>query len=241
VTTLAKSQGWVERVELRCCTALDPADQADDRRPSLPAGSTLPRAAPCRGRGVRRRHDRQNRHGKAYTSRTDKRGGVDAVHDRYHLDGRLMARLPGHGARLCDVDPGWYRTDQPLEPWLVSPGEILSSATTRLSPTGHHVACASGIPQTVVDKIGPEGIYLWLGEWHPSASPYGTTPNPRPTHFADVAWTALCQLPNAMTAKEYTFTDSSRDFTAHLVVGANASADRTAQVYKMLDGLHFGT
>lgn len=139
------------------------------------------------------------------------------------------------------IAPGWYRTDQPLEPWLVSPGEILSLATTRLSPTGHHVACASGIPQTVVDNLGADGVYLWLGEWHPAASPYGTTPNARPTHFADVAWTALCQLPNAMTAKEYTFTDSSRDFTAHLVFGPDASADRTAQVYKMLDGLHFGT
>jgi hypothetical protein len=142
---------------------------------------------------------------------------------------------------VMSIAPGWYRTEKPLEPWLVSPGEILSLATTRLSPTGHHVACASGIPQTVVANIGADGIYLWLGEWHPAASLYGTTPNPRPTHFADVAWTALCQLPNAMTAKEYTFTDSARDFTAHLVFGPDASADRTAQVYKMLDGLHFGT
>jgi hypothetical protein len=138
------------------------------------------------------------------------------------------------------IAPGWYRTDQPLEPWLVSPGEILSLATTQLSPTGNHVACP-GIPQTVIDNIGADGIFLWLGEWHPSASQYGTTPNPRPAHFADVAWIAMCPLPNAMTAKEYTFTDSSRDFTAHLVFGPNASADQTAQVYKMLDGLHFGT
>jgi hypothetical protein len=78
------------------------------------------------------------------------------------------------------IAPGWYRTDQPLEPWLVSPGEILSLATTQLSPTGHHVACASGIPQTVIDNIGADGVYLWLGEWHPSASQYGTTPDPRP-------------------------------------------------------------
>jgi hypothetical protein len=139
------------------------------------------------------------------------------------------------------IAPGWSRTAKPLEPWLVSPGEILSLATTQLSPTGHHVACASGIPQTVIDNIGPDGIYLWLGEWHPSASPYGTTPNPRPAHFANVSWTSLCPLPNAMTAKEYTFTDSSRDFTVHLVFGPRASADRTAQVYKMLDGLHFAT
>ena len=93
------------------------------------------------------------------------------------------------------IPPGWYRTHQPLEPWLVGPGEILSLATTQLSPTGHHVACASGIPQTVVDNIGPHGIYLWLGEWHPSAAPYGTTPNSRPAHFADATWTALVPTP----------------------------------------------
>jgi hypothetical protein len=139
------------------------------------------------------------------------------------------------------IAPGFYRTDQPLEPWLVSPGEILSLSTTQLSPTGHHVACASGIPQTVIDNIGADGVYLWLGEWHPSALQYGTTPNPRPLHFADAAWTALCPLPNAMTAREYTFTDASRDFTAHLVFGPKASAERTAQVYQMLDGLHFGS
>ncbi len=139
------------------------------------------------------------------------------------------------------IAPGWYRTDQPLEPWLVSPGEILSLSTIQLSPTGHHVACASGIPQTVIDNIGARGIYLWLGEWHPSALQYGTIANLRPAHFADVAWTALCPLPNGMTAKEFTFTDASRDFTAHLVFGPDASADRTAQVYEMLDGVHFGT
>ena len=139
------------------------------------------------------------------------------------------------------IAPGWYRTTRPLEPWLVSPGEILSLATTPLSPTGHQVACASGIPQTAVDHIGPDGVYLWIGEWRPSASVFGTTPNRRPVRFEPATWTALCPLPDGITAKEYTFTDASRDFTVHVVFGATVPAERADQLYKMLDGLQIET
>jgi hypothetical protein len=136
-----------------------------------------------------------------------------------------------------EVPSGWFRAERRLEPWLVSPHEILSIATVPLSPSplpGNQAACYSEIPRVAVDGIGRDGAYIWIGEWIPGQGLY--TAEPRTAHAADLTWQPECPLPNGITAKGATFRDQGRDFSVHVVRGANASA-RLSQIYAMLDTL----
>jgi hypothetical protein len=138
------------------------------------------------------------------------------------------------------IAPGWQRMPRALRPWLFSPHEILSLATTSLSPTpgpGNHAACASEIAQVVVDRIGPDGGYMSIDEWRQGQGIY--TSEPRTLRAADLHWSALCPLPNGMTGQGATVHEAGRDFTISLVFGAHARATRRAELYAMLDTLHF--
>ncbi len=133
------------------------------------------------------------------------------------------------------IPAGWYRAQQPLAPWLHSPHEILSLATVPLSPIpldGNQAACPSEIPKAAVQRMGPGDAYLWIGEWIPGEGTY--TAEPRPERAADLHWQHECPLPNGITAVGATFRDGTRDFSAHLVFGADATA-RRAELYTILD------
>ena len=139
-----------------------------------------------------------------------------------------------HGFSI-QIPSGWYRAERPLEPWLESPHEILSLATVPLSPSslsGNQAACASEIPKVAVQGIGPDGAYLWIGQWIPGEGIY--TAEPRPAHAASLHWQRECPLPNGITAVGATFRDGTRDFSVHLVLGADATARRT-ELYAILD------
>ena len=138
------------------------------------------------------------------------------------------------------IAPGWQREPHALRPWLYSPHEILSLATAPLAPTpgaGNHAACASEIAQVVVDGIGPEGGYMSIDEWRPGQGLY--TAGPRRRRAADLDWAAGCKLPNGMRDQIATVRDAGRDFTITLVFGSGERASRRAELYKMLDTLHF--
>ncbi len=136
------------------------------------------------------------------------------------------------------IPAGWYRAEQPLAPWLVSPHEILSLATVPLAPIpldGNQAACPSEIPKAAVQHLGPDDAYLWIGEWIPGEGTY--TAEPRPPASAALHWQHECPLPDGITATGATFRDQNRDFTVHLVLGGHASARRT-QLYAILDSFH---
>ena len=133
---------------------------------------------------------------------------------------------------VIQVPAGWFRTEQPLEPWLLSPHEILSVATVPLSPLGNHAACPSEIPKVAVDAIGPNGAYLGIYEWIRGEGIY--TAEPRPDNAAHLHWEPECPLPNGITAFGATFTDRNRDFTVTMVLGVNAT-DRRSEIYASLD------
>jgi hypothetical protein len=146
-------------------------------------------------------------------------------------------RNPTHHYSI-EIPAGWFRSDQPLEPWLESPHEILSIATASVVPSplpGNQAACPSEIAKVAVDAIGRDGAYLGIYEWIRGQGQYGT--EPRPDHAALLHWVRECPLPNGITAFGATFTDKNRDFTVHLVLGADAQA-RRAQIYEALDSFH---
>ncbi len=137
-----------------------------------------------------------------------------------------------------NIPAGWFRTERPLEPWLESPHEILSIATSPVSPSplpGNQAACPSEIPKVAVDAIGRAGAYLGIYEWIRGQGLYGT--ERRPGRAALLHWQPECPLPNGITAFGATFTDGNRDFTVHMVLGADATA-RRAQIYEALDSFH---
>ncbi len=137
-----------------------------------------------------------------------------------------------------EIPVGYFRSEQPLEPWLVSPHEILSVATAPVIPSplpGNQAACPSEIPKVAVDAIGRAGAYLGIYEWIRGEGIYGT--EPRPARAALLHWRPECPLPNGITAFGATFTDGNRDFTVHMVLGADATA-RRAQIYAALDSFH---
>lgn len=137
-----------------------------------------------------------------------------------------------------EIPVGWFRSEQPLEPWLHSPHEILSIATAPVSPSplpGNQAACPSEIPKVAVDAIGRDGAYLGIYEWIRGEGSYGT--EPRPAHAALLDWVRECPLPNGIVALGATFTDGNRDFTVHMVLGADAAA-RRSEIYAALDSFH---
>jgi hypothetical protein len=134
-----------------------------------------------------------------------------------------------------EIPARWFRSEQPLEPWLHSPHEILSIATVPVSPSplpGNQAACPSEIPKVAVDAIGRDGAYLGIYEWIRGEGLYGT--EPRPDHAALLHWVRECPLPNGIAAFGATFTDGNRDFTVHMVLGADARSLR-AEIYAALD------
>ena len=140
-----------------------------------------------------------------------------------------------------DIPAGWFRSERPLAPWLHSPHEILSIATVPVAPSrlpGNQAACPSEIPKVAVDAIGRDGAYLGIYEWIRGEGSYGT--EPRPEHAALLHWVRECPLPNGVTALGATFTDGNRDFTVHMVLGADAGALR-AEIYAALDSFRPGS
>ena len=133
-----------------------------------------------------------------------------------------------------EVPVGWFRSVRPLAPWLHSPHEILSIATVPVAPStqpGNQAACPSEIPKVAVDAIGRDGAYVGIYEWIRGEGSYRA--EPRPGHAA-LPWVRECPLPNGVTAFGATFTDGNRDFTVHMVLGADAGGLRS-EIYAALD------
>jgi hypothetical protein len=186
-----------------------------------------------------------------------------------HRNGRVQVEPPppvttattatSHGASI-DVPAGWHVTDKPLAPWLYSPFELFSIATSPLEqappltvdpsrctpPTGqvlrpiagcntNQAACPSEIPQVAVDGIAPDGAYLWIGEWRGGLYEAG----PRPSTFDGVTLSDLCALPRGLKAYGGAFRDGTTDFNVTMMFGPDAPPARRAEINRMLDSLRF--
>jgi hypothetical protein len=141
------------------------------------------------------------------------------------------------------IPSGWHRATEPIMPWLVSPRELLAVATSPLAPVdapGNQSVCPSEIAKAGVDAVGADGVYVWLGEWVPSAEPFGTLTSARPEHFADAKWEPFCELPG-LTTRGYTFSDQNLDFTVQLVFTADTPPERISEAYGLLDSLEFAS
>jgi hypothetical protein len=190
-----------------------------------------------------------------------------ALQPRHGSDGVQVVPPPppvsstatSHGASI-DVPPGWHVTAKPLAPWLYSPFELFSIATTPLEqapplsvdpqrctpPTGqvlepvagcntNQAACPSEIPQVAVDGIAPDGAYVWIGEWRGGLY----EPAPRPSTFDGVTLNDLCALPRGLKAYGGAYRDGATDFEVTMMFGPDAPPARRADINRMLDSLRF--
>jgi hypothetical protein len=142
-----------------------------------------------------------------------------------------------HGASV-EVPAGWHVTTKPLAPWLYSPFELFSIATSPLEPAplpGNQAACPSEIPQVAVDGIAPDGAYLWIGEWRGGL--YEAAP--RPSAFDGTKLNDLCALPRGLKAYGGAFRDGATDFEVTMMFGPDAPPARRAEINRMLDSLRF--
>jgi hypothetical protein len=171
----------------------------------------------------------------------------------------VSSTATSHGASI-EVPAGWHVTTKPLAPWLYSPFELFSIATTPLEPlppvsvdpqrctppTGqvlkpvagcntNQAACPSEIPQVAVDGIAPDGAYLWIGEWRGGL--YEAAP--RPSTFDGVTLHDLCALPRGLKAYGGAYRDGATDFDVTMMFGPDAPPARRADIDRMLDSLRF--
>jgi hypothetical protein len=167
-----------------------------------------------------------------------------AVPQPHHRIGRVQVQPPppvttvtSHGASI-EVPGGWYATTKPLAPWLYSPFELFSIATTTLEPLalpGNQAACPSEIPRAAVDGIASDGAYLWIGEWRGGIY----EPGPRPSTFDGETLPGLCKLPRGLVAYGGVYRDGTTDFEVTMVFGPDAPPERRAEINRMLDSLRF--
>jgi len=213
--------------------------------------SVLERAAatPTRGPDIARplRRQRRRRIAAAISVASAVVVGVvvlTAVLRPQHGNGRVevqppapVTRVTSHGASI-EVPGGWYATTKPLAPWLYSPFEVFSIATTTLEPSplpGNQAACPSEIPRAAVDGIASDGAYLWIGEWRGGIY----EPAPRPSTFDGVTLPGLCKLPRGLAAYGGVDRDGTTDFQVTMVFGPDATPERRAEIDRMLDSLRF--
>ncbi len=238
--------------------------------------SVLERAAamPTRGPDVERplRRRRRRRFAAAASAACVMVAGIAVLASALqpqHRSGRVQVVPPppdvsstatSHGAAI-EVPPGWHVTANPLAPWLYSPFELFSIATTPLEqappltvdpqrctpPTGqalkpvagcntNQAACPSEIPQVAVDGIAPDGAYLWIGEWRGGLS-QARLPSAHVRRRDAPRPAARC--PAVSEAYGGIYRDGTTDFEVTMMFGPDAPPARRADINRMLDSLRF--
>jgi hypothetical protein len=145
----------------------------------------------------------------------------------------------------------WLVSDQPIQPNLSSPFEILALATYALRPGGEAVVDFQ-LPSNAVGDLGPSDILIWLND-----AGEGNGMPARPSAFGPSTpcenWTRLCPDPEGDWMRGFDhpipgihgwwigFHDVGREFYVFVGMGEQAYADSTqAQLaWDVLDSLRF--
>jgi hypothetical protein len=145
----------------------------------------------------------------------------------------------------------WIVSDQPIQPNVSSPFEILALATYPLRPGGEAVIDYQ-LPSHAVEDLGPNDILIWLND-----AGEGNDMPPRPSAFGPSTpcenWTRLCPEPNGDWMHGFDqpipgihgwwigFHDVGRQFYVFVGMGEQAYADpaRAQLAWNVLDSLKF--
>ncbi len=183
--------------------------------------------------------------------------GRSSTTQRVHIAGTTPIPAPpttvtfdgdGDTVQLAD---GWSRADGLLVPYLLDPHELGSFATIPLAADDQGPGCDAQLPKGALDALQPTDAFVWIAEANPAfQSTYpqdvvGSTTFPtRPEHFSSNQFAPFdCAGPTwsypHATFGDYWFTDNGRTLGAYVVLGDQASAERAAQVFALLDSLQF--
>jgi hypothetical protein len=140
----------------------------------------------------------------------------------------------------------WVVSDQPIQPKLSSPFEILALATYPLRPGGEAVADFQ-LPSNAVEDLGPNDILIWLND-----AGKGNDMPARPSAFGPSTpcddWSRLCPEPKGdwiptpgIHGWWMGFHDAGRKFYVFVGMGEQAYADpaRAQLAWDVLDSLRF--
>jgi hypothetical protein len=145
----------------------------------------------------------------------------------------------------------WLVSDQPIQPNLSSPFEILALATYPLRPGGEAVIDFQ-LPSNSVEDLGPNDILIWLND-----AGEGNGMPPRPSAFGPSTpcenWSRLCPEPQGDWMRGFDhpipwihgwwlgFHDAGRQFYVFVGMGEQAYADpaRAQLAWDVLDSLRF--
>jgi hypothetical protein len=145
----------------------------------------------------------------------------------------------------------WLVSDEPIQPMLSSPFEILALGTYPLRPGGEAVIDFQ-LPSNAVEDLGPDDILIWLND-----AGEGNGMPERPAAFVPSTpcdnWTRLCPEPKGDWMRGFDqpipgihgwwlgFHDAGRQFYVFVGMGEQAYSDpaRAQLAWDVLDSLQF--
>ncbi|MCU1458909.1 MAG: hypothetical protein JWL73_3001 [Actinomycetia bacterium] len=159
--------------------------------------------------------------------------------------GRLSVATDGADPAAADfafsmaMPAGWTQTSQSLSPGLTAPARIFVASTFDAPASGTFArGCAILPPAEALSKMRSVDALVWVFET--AASGGGV---PRPAHLDDAAGSELpCgggPVAPGIRARWIPFTESGRDIYAVVAVGGDASSERQAQAYALLNSIQF--
>ena len=140
------------------------------------------------------------------------------------------------------VPSAWQVAESSLTPDLAGPLEILAVGTFSMSPGQ---GCG---PATAVAQMDRSDALVWVSELSPELFPRASLENypRRPDHFdgsagrlADRGFECFGSGPDGTSHRQILFSDVDRFISAYVVVGPDASPDRQAEVWRILNSLAF--
>ena len=143
-----------------------------------------------------------------------------------------------HGISIS-VPPSWQAAASTLTPALGDPTVRLAVGTYALEP--QRQGDCDIVPDARVNALGPTDAFIAVYLTRGFAS-FGST-TPRPQHFAPDMFRAGFQCSQSMVngaAGSFHFLDHDRKISVIVAVGHDASPERNAAVYEILDTLFVG-
>jgi hypothetical protein len=132
----------------------------------------------------------------------------------------------------------WYRSEEPLTPYLGDPKEILSLGTYPLRPGGDR--CAHH-PVNALQDLGRDDAFVSVLERAPPYPAIGYPP--RPSRFelpTDTRTHRFCVLSDGRLDEWLPFSDDGRAFYLLVALGQDASEETKTDLLAILNSLRFG-
>jgi hypothetical protein len=160
--------------------------------------------------------------------------GDEAASSAHVADGWITYWDESHGMSIA-VPPTWQAAQSTLTPALVDPTVRLAVGTYVLEPERHEDCDI--VPERALDALGPTDAFIAVYLTRGGAS-FGST-TPRPAHFTPDMFRSGFQCSENVngTTGSFHFLDHGKKISVIVAIGTDASAERRAEVYEILDSL----